>query len=182
MPNFRRSARYQFTLQVLLDSAGQSRPTLTEDISFHGVFVRTDEPEAPNQLLKFIVVDPDTEAHLPLLGIVARSIATTESDDVRPPGMGVSLFGNSRQTEAQWIDLVRRVKAKVEAKQATAAQTSDGPAGFASAAPLSQRPTPPPVPRARPTNLPSPPPRQSVPAPASIDASTAVGAVRSPSS
>ena len=112
--NFRRSQRYPFRLDLLLKGTYRNTPTTTEDVSFHGIFVRTDEERAPNQLLKFIVVDPRNGEHVELLGIVARCVTRAEANAYRPPGVGVSLFGNDRSTEARWVAIMRQVKMWVE--------------------------------------------------------------------
>lgn len=110
MGNFRRSERYKFRLHVMFKSGDRVTPALTDDVSFHGVFIRTDEVRTANQLIKFSVVDPRTETHCDLMGIVARVVTPRLATRDRPPGVGVSLFGNDRAVEAQWIDLVRKVK------------------------------------------------------------------------
>ena len=114
MANFRRSQRYPFQLDILLKGTYRNTPTTTEDVSFHGVFIRSDEERAPNQLLKFIVVDPRNGEHLEMLGIVARCVSRAEATSTRPPGVGVSLFGNDRGTEARWVAVMRQVKMWVE--------------------------------------------------------------------
>jgi Tfp pilus assembly protein PilZ len=112
--NFRRSQRYPFRLDILLKGTYRNTPTTTEDVSFHGIFIRSDEERAPNQLLKFIVVDPRNGEHVELLGIVARCVARAEAATNRPPGVGVSLFGNDRGTEARWVAIMRQIKVWVE--------------------------------------------------------------------
>jgi hypothetical protein len=72
LANLRRSHRYAFRLEVLLKGGWKPTPTTTDDVSFHGVFVRTDEERATNQLLKFTVTDPRSGEALELMGIVAR--------------------------------------------------------------------------------------------------------------
>ncbi|MCK6574900.1 PilZ domain-containing protein, partial [Myxococcota bacterium] len=114
MANFRRSQRYPFRLDVLLKGTYRNTPTTTEDVSFHGIFIRSDEERAPNQLLKFIVVDPRNGEHVELLGIVARCVTRAEAAANRPPGVGVSLFGNDRATEARWVAIMRQIKVWVE--------------------------------------------------------------------
>lgn len=109
MNNFRRSRRHRFQLEVLFKGSYGARSALTQDVSFHGVFIRTDEVRTPNQLIKFTVVNPENGEHVDLLGIVARCVPPEEATPDRPPGVGVSLFGNSRATEAAWVALVRRV-------------------------------------------------------------------------
>lgn len=110
MGNFRRSQRYRFKLPILFKGTYRDRPALTEDISFHGVFIRTDEARTPNQLVKFTAVDPTEDQHIDLLGIVARCVPPEQATPGNPPGIGVSLFGNSRETEARWVSIVRRIK------------------------------------------------------------------------
>jgi Tfp pilus assembly protein PilZ len=110
LANFRRSQRFVFRLDVLLKGAWKGTPTTTEDVSFHGVFVRTDEERATNQLLKFTVTDPRNGEAVELMGIVARCVPPHAATAQRPPGIGVSLFGNDRATEARWVSIIRHVK------------------------------------------------------------------------
>ena len=110
MSNLRRSQRFPFMLDVLLHGQMRPTPTTTDDISFHGVFIRTDEERVPNQLIKFTVIDPRDGERLELLGIVARCIKSAERTSSRAPGIGISLFGNDRSTEARWVAVIRQVK------------------------------------------------------------------------
>lgn len=162
MSNFRRSERYEFSLQVLFKGTYRARPALTGDVSFHGVFIRTDETRAPNQLVKFTVIDPENQEQVDLLGIVARSTPPSKATPSRPPGIGVSLFGNSRAVEARWVKLIRRVKMWSE-RGLTQAPTPP-PAG-ATPPPeeeaLAVDPTPTPVPE--PERRPAPPEVPPVP-------------------
>ena len=86
--NFRRSQRYAFHLDLLLETY-RNTPTTTEDVSFHGVFIRSDEERAPNQLLKFTVIDPRNGEHVELLGIVARCVnrADATATTTLPPSL-----------------------------------------------------------------------------------------------
>ncbi len=190
MGNSRRSQRYRFKLPILFKGTYRDRPALTEDISFHGVFIRTDEARTPNQLVKFTAVDPTEDQHIDLLGIVARCVRPEEATPDRPPGIGVSLFGNSRETEARWVSVVRRIKdwvgrgyteppvGKVAAVAAPAAASPGdsielGPADLSSASPpeggarvLRTRAAPsPPPPPAPPPAISEPPPRVAPPPP-----------------
>jgi hypothetical protein len=112
--NFRRSQRYRFQLEVQFRGAFKAMKSLTEDVSFHGVFIRTDEVRTANQLIKFAVVDPADGGLVELLGIVARCVTPADAAPGKPPGVGVSLFGNDRATEARWVSLIRRVKGWAE--------------------------------------------------------------------
>ncbi len=163
MSNFRRSERFDFSLQILFKGTFHARGALTEDVSFHGVFIRTDETRAPNQLVKFTVIDPDTQDQIDLLGIVARSTPPAKATPTSPPGIGVSLFGNSRSVEARWVKLIRRVKAWSE-RGLTAAPTGPGIGTTPppSSAGLPSEPTPTPVPEPL-LQRPSPPAVPPVP-------------------
>lgn len=114
MENFRRSQRYRFQLEVRFRGTFRTTSSLTEDVSFHGVFIRTDEVRTPNQLIKFAIVDPHEQEAIELLGIVARCVSPADAGPGRPPGVGVSLFGNDRATEARWVALIRRVRGWAE--------------------------------------------------------------------
>jgi len=170
LANFRRSERYVFQLQVLFKGTYRARPALTDDISFHGVFIRTDESRQPNQLVKFTIVDPDSDEHVDLLGIVARAVAPDRATTDRPPGIGVSLFGNNRAVEARWVKLVRRVKSwsqcgHTEPPPSPGIGTTPAPARAITAAP---------------TPLPTPEPQSLRPAPPSMPPVPGAGVVREP--
>ena len=166
MSNFRRSQRFPFKLDVLLHGQMRPTPTTTDDVSFHGVFIRTDEERVPNQLIKFTVIDPRDGERLELMGIVARCITSAERTSSRAPGIGISLFGNDRSTEALWVAVIRQVKVWVEhgmkapppaGPQAPALSPSpDALSGVARPAPRNQTPVPSPVPASRTVVLPAP--------------------------
>jgi Tfp pilus assembly protein PilZ len=169
--NFRRSQRYAFHLDLLLKGTYRNTPTTTEDVSFHGVFIRSDEERAPNQLLKFTVIDPRNGEHVELLGIVARCVMRADATATRPPGVGVSLFGNDRATEARWVAIMRQVKLWVELGHKVpppirASVAADAAAAAASTlgthqstlvgVPRPPAPAPTPLPQPRPAGGPSP--------------------------
>lgn len=109
MSHHRRSQRHPCRLRVRLVDGAHSRPTITNDVSLQGMFVRTDEHWVPNALVRMHVTDPDAPRPIALLGIVTRSIAADEN--IFGPGVGVSLFGNGDAALKRWESLVHRAAA-----------------------------------------------------------------------
>jgi Tfp pilus assembly protein PilZ len=174
LANLRRSHRYAFRLEVLLKGGWKPTPTTTDDVSFHGVFVRTDEERATNQLLKFTVTDPRSGEALELMGIVARCVPPSAASPERPPGIGISLFGNDRATEAKWVAMIRQVKAWADqglkapppalpVRAGAPAVPASPPVATAASRPLQQTHTPLGLPRPVPS---TPTPLPARPAPA----------------
>lgn len=95
-------------MRVRLVDGAWSRPALTHDVSRGGLFVRTDEFWVPNALVRIHLTDPDDPRPIALLGIVTRCDPRSE---LRPPGIGVSLFGNGESVRKRWQALVRRAGA-----------------------------------------------------------------------
>ena len=110
MKNTRRGERITFRLNVLLGTAQRAVRAVTENVSNHGLFIRSHHGQVPNQVVRFSVFDPESNEQINLVGIVAWCQPPTDSTPDGPPGMGVSLFGNSRDVMSRWSDVVRRVK------------------------------------------------------------------------
>ncbi|MBU0550744.1 PilZ domain-containing protein [Myxococcota bacterium] len=144
MTHFRRSQRYRFQLEVSFELPDRSiQHAVTQDVSLHGVFLRTDVTLAPNQFLPMTFTLPQGEGSLSLLGVIARAIKPTEATEAQPSGMGVSFFGNPKETSARWATLIEQIRAWVETRKATAsAEVIEGAASTLSpgqAAPPARR-------------------------------------------
>lgn len=182
MTNFRRSERYAFQLETRFKSEVKETPALTQDVSTHGVFIRTDETRTPNQLVKFSIVDPELRVALDLLGIVARCVPPDEATSRNPPGIGVSLFGNSRETEARWAAIIRRVKVWSEEGHLRPPGVPGPPAATPPAAEAAPRRLPPRANSQRPPAVAPPRPAQpttpqSVPPPSAPPPSLGLGSI-----
>ena len=114
MKNTRRGERITFRLNVLLGTAQRAVRAVTENVSNHGLFIRSHHGRVPNQVVRFSVFDPESNEQINLVGIVAWCQPPHESTPDGPPGMGVSLFGNSRDVMSRWADVVGRVKGWAE--------------------------------------------------------------------
>ena len=107
--NTRRAERFDFRLGVLFSSPYRVTQALTINVGALGLFIRTDQTREPNQVIRFSVVDPESTEHIDLVGIVAWTVHPTRGHTGRAPGMGVSLFGNNRDSMRRWGALLSRV-------------------------------------------------------------------------
>lgn len=105
----RRSPRTRFHLQVLDGTCRGEVPAVTEDVSFHGVALHSRAAREPGQLVRITVLDPRSGARLRLTAVVARRVEVVEGRRLPQPAVALALFGNDRETEARWVDLVRAV-------------------------------------------------------------------------
>lgn len=104
----RKDRRYSFHVKVVLVSGRNELVAQTEDVSFKGIFVRTDTllPERHLLRLKF-TLPPDGDA-LALTGMVARSVP---AKDGKPPGAGIQFYGASAADLERWNAFIRHVAA-----------------------------------------------------------------------
>jgi hypothetical protein len=104
----RRDARYQsrFPAEVVF---GKKRLALyTEDLSYRGVFLRTDTPPALRQLVKVRLVIPFAGRALEMHGMTVH-VVEHENDVGRVPGIGIQFYGLDRETRDAWEATVRHV-------------------------------------------------------------------------
>lgn len=105
----RRHRRLAVQLPVTLINARGRTNLVTEDISFSGIFVRTDNPTPLRQLVKFRFTTPDTNATLEMLAMVVYTVSLEQSERLdKTAGMGLNLYGLDRATRDVWIDFVQR--------------------------------------------------------------------------
>jgi uncharacterized protein (TIGR02266 family) len=113
----RKDRRYPFHVKALLQSGRHEVVAQTEDVSFKGVFVRTDLPLAERHLLRVKFTLPPEGDDYTVTGMVARSIP---AKDGRPPGAGIQFYGASSNDLDRWNQFIRWVAAGAPAPQPAA--------------------------------------------------------------
>ena len=125
--NQRREPRIDVCVPVTVFRGKKAITLETSDVSYKGLFLRTNEPPALRSLvrLKVSLMDRELEAHAMAVHVVG------ESDDPndRVPGVGLQFWGLAGANRSAWDDFVRNL---VLARRAAAK------AANASTAPLSQ--------------------------------------------
>lgn len=80
----------------------------TEDVGFGGLFVRTEAPAAPRQLLQLHLDLPFGMGPFKATAVVARSIPAHNPVGT-VPGMGVAFYGLGRPEQETWDRMMQRV-------------------------------------------------------------------------
>jgi Tfp pilus assembly protein PilZ len=105
----RREHRYRFQIPVTLRTAQRAVPLMTEDISFSGMFLRTDTPPPLRGLIKLEVPVEGLVEPLALTAMVVHSI-TPEASAGRVPGAGIQLYGVGAKIRDQWARYVMALR------------------------------------------------------------------------
>lgn len=118
----RRDARYPARIIARVLRRNQSIELLTNDVSFRGVFIRTDSPPALRQLVKIELVVPESvivTGH----AMVVHVMPTPEiKGEGAVPGIGLQFWGplvHGREWERFIHELRAREKAGIAAAKAT---------------------------------------------------------------
>jgi hypothetical protein len=114
MDDQRREARYSFQLPAVLWRGKRALDVVTEDVSFRGVFLRVNAPQAVRQLVEIEMVLPPDNQRVRLHGMVIYVIRAAEGDE-HAPGIGVELRGMTGVANAAWEGFVRDVQARLPA-------------------------------------------------------------------
>ncbi|MBX3219782.1 MAG: PilZ domain-containing protein [Labilithrix sp.] len=121
----RREARYPARIVARVVRRGQSIELLTNDVSFRGVFLRTDSPPALRQLMKVELLLPSG----PVVSGHAMVVHVTNRPEGQPkgegavPGAGVQFWGPITHAR-EWEQFVHQLKVRERAGMA-AAKTTD---------------------------------------------------------
>ncbi len=140
----RRDRRYPFRLPLVLSRNGRELAVQTEDVSFTGIFFRTDTPVPERQLVKLRLSLRPGEEPLAVMGMVARNVPAR---DGLPPGIGIQFYALSTADRKRWIQYVREAVAKAAPAPAPVTAPAMTPASAAAlAASPPARVLPPPLP------------------------------------
>jgi hypothetical protein len=105
----RQDRRFPFRLAVTLVRGREEIPLRTDDVSFQGLFLETDEPVPLRQLVRLRLLLPPFHRELIAHGMAVHAVRP-EGDPIRPPGVGVQLYGLDRAARNVWSDFVARVR------------------------------------------------------------------------
>jgi len=120
----RREGRYPARIVARLGKGSQAVELLTNNVSFRGVFVRTDAPPALRQLVRVELVLPNKQvvvAHAMVVHIAKRPDGAPKGEGA-VPGVGLQFWGpidNAKEWQAFIHDLRVKEKAGMAAAKAT---------------------------------------------------------------
>lgn len=130
--NLRREARVEARIQVFVVRGRRTVSLETSDISFKGLFLRTDDAPPIRSLVRLRVVLPigEIEAH----AMVVHVAPSEDPSEGRGPGVGVQFWGLAGPDRNAWDDFVRGI---IQLKRASMRKPLDpnmgdhgvGPAG-----------------------------------------------------
>lgn len=106
----RREPRFPCRLPLTLRVGGAVQETISEDVSYRGVFAITDDPPDLRQLVSVTVRLPGRDA--PMTTHAMAVFALERGNKLgRPPGAGLQFYAASREFKTAWesfIDDIRR--------------------------------------------------------------------------
>jgi hypothetical protein len=119
VPERRREPRYAARIVVRLQRHGEAVELCTENVSFRGLFLRSDTPPGVRQLIRFSLVLPNgvvIAAHAMVVHVIPPKSAG------RAPGAGLQFWGSMEKAN-EWEQFVRDLadRHRIEA------QTAAGP-------------------------------------------------------
>ncbi len=107
----RHEPRYRLQIPVTLMLGKQALSLTTEDISFSGLFLRTDELLPVRGLIRFQVPIEGRGEPLSLTGMVVHVVAP-DGGSGRVPGVGVRLYGIGGTVMREWVDFAKALRAR----------------------------------------------------------------------
>ncbi len=113
----RKDRRFYYHVKVVLVLGRTEVVAQTQDVSFKGIFVRTDTPLPERHLLRLRFTLPPKGDTLTLTGMVARSVPGGHGT---PPGVGVQFYGASGADLDRWNEFIRFVAANAPGAKAVA--------------------------------------------------------------
>jgi uncharacterized protein (TIGR02266 family) len=115
--NQRRDRRFDVQLSLTLRQGNKSQALLTENVSYRGLFVRTDTPPPLRQLVKLEAVLPPDGVRFVTHGM---SVFVIPPDDPggRAPGAGIQFYGMGDERRA-WEAFVNQIKPRAEGSAPT---------------------------------------------------------------
>jgi hypothetical protein len=104
----RREQRHAIRVPVVLRRGKDQVMLQTEDVSFRGLFVRTDAPLPVRQLVKLEMPLPPDQQRVVLHGMVSRAVRP--GPRTRVPGMGIQLMALDGDLKKAWERFVLAVQ------------------------------------------------------------------------
>lgn len=120
----RRDVRYPARIVAKISRRHQMVEFLTNDVSFRGVFIRTDSPLALRQLVKLELLLPEkviVGGHAMVVHVAARTDGEPKSEELIP-GMGLQFWGPIERVR-DWERFIHELKQRERAGYAAAKAT-----------------------------------------------------------
>jgi hypothetical protein len=105
----RREGRTAYRLPVTLLRGREEIPLLSEDVSYHGLFLETDDPLPLRHLIRLRLLLPPYDRELVAHGMVVHVVPPGNAEGKRP-GVGVQLYALDRAARAVWGHFVARAQ------------------------------------------------------------------------
>ena len=105
----RRGGRTAYRLPVTLLRGREEIPLRSEDVSFHGLFLETDDPLPLRHLIRLRLLLPPYDRELVAHGMVVR-VVPPDNPEGKPAGVGIELYALDRAARAVWGHFVARVE------------------------------------------------------------------------
>jgi hypothetical protein len=102
----RRDRRYNFQIPVTIVSRSGEVHLLTENVSYRGLFMRTDHPPPKMQLLRMRMAVPTQQKEI----VTNVMVAHVAAPDAAVQGAGVSFYGLDGEPRAQWETFIQFVR------------------------------------------------------------------------
>jgi hypothetical protein len=106
----RREGRTAYRLPVTLFRGRDEIPLSADDVSFHGLFLETEETLPMRHLVRLRFLLPPYDRELVAHGMVVR-VAPPSGEPGKRAGVGVELYGLDRAARTVWSNFVARVQA-----------------------------------------------------------------------
>jgi len=104
----RRDLRYPSQVPLVLTRHGLELVARTEDVSFTGIYFRTDTPLPERQLVRLKLTLPPTAEELIVMGMVTRCVPASAG---LPPGVGIQFYALAPAERRRWGNFIRQVAA-----------------------------------------------------------------------
>ncbi len=122
----RRDVRYPARIVARVVRKNHTLEFLTNDVSFRGVFIRTDAPPALRQLVRVELLIPSTQivvsGHAMVVHVTSRPEGVKKGEEEHVPGIGLQFWGpidHQREWEAFVNQLKTRERSGLAAAKAT---------------------------------------------------------------
>jgi Tfp pilus assembly protein PilZ len=126
----RKDPRYPLRISATLIRGKEETLLVTDDVSRHGVFLRTIDPPKLRQLVKLVLQLPPNRELVTFHGMAVHVVAPGAA---RVPGVGVQFYSADLAQRAKWERFIRgvaegRIKQEKLAVKAEPAKTKQRPA------------------------------------------------------
>lgn len=107
----RREQRHTYTSEVKLSLARKTLDAMTLDVSFRGFYIKISPPPPLRSFVQVKFQLPEDFGELELSGMIVHRVEG-DTDEGKPPGIGVQLYGNSDAVVQTWNKFVQYLSGK----------------------------------------------------------------------